>query len=193
MNRALLAVAPVAAALAFAGAAHADGASARGQGGQTLTVSQADLRTGDEVTVTGAGFDPDKGIYVALCRDNGPGKVPTPCGGGADTSGETGGSQWISSNPPPYGRDLTVEYGTGGTFKVTLSVKQKIADGVDCAKVKCAIVSRADHTRQSDRTLDVAVPVTFGGGFPFVWIGGGIAILAAVTFGAYIVIRQLRS
>jgi len=59
---------------------------------------------GDRITVSGSGFDVTKGIYVAVCVDNGPGQVPTPCLGGADQSGGSGGSAWISSNPPSYGQ-----------------------------------------------------------------------------------------
>ncbi|TDV38672.1 neocarzinostatin family protein [Actinophytocola oryzae] len=118
---------------------------------------------GDTITVSGSGFDVTKGIYVAVCVDNGPGQVPTPCLGGADTSGGAGGSKWISSNPPSYGQGLATPYGPGGTFTVTLSVVAvDPVTGTDCTKVRCAAVTRADHTRTSDRSQDARVPLAFG-------------------------------
>ena len=118
---------------------------------------------GDTITVSGSGFDVNKGIYVAVCVDNGPGQVPTPCLGGADTSGGNGGSKWISSNPPSYGQGLTTPYGPGGTFTVTLSVVAvDPVTGTDCTKVQCSAVTRADHTRTSDRSQDARVPLKFG-------------------------------
>ncbi|MDQ1711063.1 MAG: hypothetical protein QOE45_513 [Frankiaceae bacterium] len=127
-----------------------------------ITVSDADgLRPGgDTVVVSGSGFDVTKGVYVAFCVDRGPGVRPTPCGGGADTTGASGGSQWVSSDPPPYGRGLAVPYGPGGTFTVRLAVSAKIGT-YDCRDVRCAVVTRADHTRTEDRTQDARVPVTF--------------------------------
>jgi cell division septation protein DedD len=118
---------------------------------------------GDTITVSGSGFDVTKGIYVAVCVDNGPGQVPTPCLGGADTGGGNGGSKWISSNPPSYGQGLATPYGPGGTFTVTLSVVAvDPVTGTDCTRVQCAAVTRADHTRTSDRSQDARVPLAFG-------------------------------
>ncbi|WP_203596176.1 hypothetical protein [Actinomadura bangladeshensis] len=177
-------------------AAHAGAASATGAQGQTLTVSETSgLKAGGEtVTVSGKGFDTRKGIYVAFCKDNGPGEAPSPCGGGADMAGSTGASHWISDNPPPYGRDLAVRYGEGGTFSVTLTVSAKLSGTVDCAKTRCVVASRADHTRGQDRTQDVRVPVSFDeGGVPVaVWGGGAAAAAVAVTGGAFLVLRRRR-
>jgi hypothetical protein len=118
---------------------------------------------GETITVSGSGFDITKGIYVAVCVDNGPGQVPTPCLGGADTSGGSGGSAWVSSNPPNYGTGLATPYGPGGSFTVTLSVvAADPVTGTDCTKVACAVVTRADHTRTADRSQDARVPLTFG-------------------------------
>ncbi len=118
---------------------------------------------GDTITVTGNGFDVNKGIYVAVCVDNGPGQVPTPCLGGVDTSGGSGGSAWISSNPPSYGTGLAVPYGPGGSFSVTLPVTAvDPVTGTDCRVVVCAAVTRSDHTRTADRSQDTRVPLSFG-------------------------------
>jgi len=133
-------------------------------GGKTLAASKtAGLSvTGERVTVSGSGFDVEVGIYVALCVTPAPGGTPSPCGGGADLSGSSGSSVWISSNPPPYGVGLAVPFGPGGTFSVGLDVGPVIKEGTDCRVLSCAIVTRADHTRLSDRSADVVLPVTFG-------------------------------
>lgn len=134
-----------------------------------ITVSKATglNPAGDTITMRGSGFDPSKGIYVAICVDNGPGQVPTPCLGGMDTSGSGGGSAWISSNPPSYGVGLATPYGPGGSFAVTLSVVARDpVTGTDCRKVVCAAVTRADHTRTSDRSQDTRVRLTFAAPAP---------------------------
>jgi hypothetical protein len=143
--------------------------------GKTLTVARAtDLpASGTAVRVTGRGYDRSKGIYVAFCVDNGPGKVPTPCGGGADTEGSSGNSVWISDFPPAYGTGLAKPYGDGGTFDVQIRVAARLRaddpetaedETIDCLRTRCAVVTRNDHTRSEDRSQDVAVPVTFASG-----------------------------
>ncbi|MGQ4269547.1 LPXTG cell wall anchor domain-containing protein [Nocardiopsis changdeensis] len=125
---------------------------------------------GETVTVTGTGYDTSKGIYVALCDISGASstQAPTPCIGGVDMDGSGGASAWVSSNPPPYGEGLAVPYdgsGTDGGFSVQITVKAD--DGTtdcDSAAVECAVVTRNDHTRSSDRGQDVFVPVAFGSG-----------------------------
>jgi hypothetical protein len=97
--------------------------------------------------------------------DNGAGAAPSPCGGGADTTGSTGASHWISSDPPSYGEGLAVPYGAGGTFRVSLTVTTRIGD-VDCTVRRCVVASRADHTRTADRSQDVRVPITFAAAAP---------------------------
>lgn len=119
-----------------------------------------ELRGAARVTVTGTGFDQSKGIYVAFCVQPEPGEPPTPCGGGVDTTGSTSASAWISSNPPAYGKDLASQYGPGGSFEVPLLVRPRIGD-VDCREVVCGIATRADHTRSTDRSQDVFIPITF--------------------------------
>ncbi|MHA5053140.1 immunoglobulin I-set domain protein [Streptomyces sp. SD15] len=138
-----------------------------GPEGQKLTVTPVDnLATENQkLTVTGSGYDEDKGIYVALCVDNGEGELPTPCVGGADTTGTSHSSVWISSNPPDYGEDQAIPYGAGGTFEFELTVDAK-DEYTDCLKSACVLATRADHTLSGDRTQDVRVPVTFVGQNP---------------------------
>lgn len=118
--------------------------------------------SGETVRVTGSGFDMTKGIYVAFCVKPPEGQAPGPCGGGADTDGNSGASEWISSNPPTYGKSLVKPYGAGGTFSVVLRVSPKIGN-VDCTTSTCVVATRADHTRSSDRSQDVLIPVSFVG------------------------------
>lgn len=184
-------------------------ASARevaGPTGQRLWVSRtADVGAGETLVVRGSGYDVNKGIYIAFCVDTGPGQLPTPCGGGADTGGATGASQWISSKPPSYGTELAKPYGPDGTFEVRITVTPAIGvegteGGVqDCAKVTCAVLTRADHTRTGDRSADVRVPVRFaegggdsdsGVGAPVLWGAGAGA--AALLAGGLLVVRNRR-
>ncbi len=144
--------------------------TALGKEGQRLTVSaSADLAPdGESLQVTGEGYDQTKGIYVALCKDNGDNRVPSPCLGGADMSGGGAASRWIVPKGDTYEGDLATAYGDGGTFDVTLDVTAA-GDGLDCAQVSCAIVTRVDHRGSGDRSQDVRIPVTFTGQEP----GGG--------------------
>lgn len=138
-----------------------------GPNGQKLTVTPVnDLATKNQtLKVTGSGYDTKKGIYVALCVDNGDGELPTPCIGGVDMSGGSHSSAWISSDPPDYGEELAVPYGAGGTFEVELTVDAK-DEYTDCFKATCVLATRNDHTLSGDRSQDVKVPVAFVGQDP---------------------------
>ncbi|MEU6357863.1 LPXTG cell wall anchor domain-containing protein [Streptomyces sp. NPDC047072] len=168
-GRRVAGVSAVAMTLAITSPAAAAGTSATGPEGQKLTVSTSSGLdpAGETVTVSGSGYNTEKGIYVAFCVDNGAGKTPTPCIGGVDMSGESGASRWISSNPPSYGEGLAKPYGGSGhkgTFSVKLTVRAKDAN-TDCTKsgVTCAVITRNDHTRGGDQTQTVRIPVTFAG------------------------------
>ena len=124
-----------------------------------ITVSKTSgLKNGDYVTVSGTGFDTSKGIYIAFCVITG-GK-PSPCGGGADTDGDSNKSEWISSNPPTYGKNLAKPFGHNGSFSVRIKVSETIGS-FDCSNGGCGVATRADHTRSSDRSTDRWVKVTF--------------------------------
>ncbi|MFH9615849.1 immunoglobulin I-set domain protein [Streptomyces pratensis] len=140
---------------------------------QKLTVTPVnDLATeGQKLKVTGSGYDEDKGIYVALCVDNGEGELPSPCVGGVDMTGKAHTSAWVSSNPPDYGKDLAVPYTAGGSFDVELTVDAK-DEFTDCFVSTCALATRADHTLSGDRSQDVKVPVAFVGQDPVDTDGG---------------------
>jgi iron complex transport system substrate-binding protein len=68
----------------------------------------------------------------------------------------------VSSNAPGYGSGLATPYGQGGTFSVSVVVTPTIGT-FDCRAVQCAVVSRNDHTRSSDRSQDLVVAVGFEG------------------------------
>ncbi|MFJ8104681.1 immunoglobulin I-set domain protein [Streptomyces sp. NPDC096132] len=138
-----------------------------GAEGQKLTVTPVnDLATEDQtLKITGSGYDMDKGIYVALCVDNGDGELPTPCIGGVDMTGGSHSSAWISSNPPDYGEELAIPYGAGGTFEIELTVDAE-DEFTDCFETTCVLATRADHTLSGDRSQDVKVPVGFVGQDP---------------------------
>ncbi len=137
-------------------------------GTRTLTVSQSTglAETGQTVTVSGSGYDVNKGIYVALCVATPKGVLPSPCGGGVDMEGDGGASVWISDNPPSYAAGLPRPYGPGGSFRVSFKVGPVIDKFNDCRAVRCAIVTKSDHTINSDRSQDLQIPVTFLGTAP---------------------------
>jgi hypothetical protein len=137
--------------------------SAEAQCGPTVSVSKTDGLdpAGEVITVSGTCFDPNKGIYVAFCVVPPPGQPPSPCGGGVAMEGSGGLSHWISSNPPPYAQGLTIPWGPGGSFSVTLRPSAALNPDIDCRVVACAVATRADHTRGSDRSLDAVIPLTF--------------------------------
>jgi hypothetical protein len=147
----------------------ADGRTAT-DGERTLSASVVaglDLG-GQRIEVSGSGYDTFKGIYVAFCVVPPTNQTPTPCGGGADQSGTSGASHWISSNPPPQGVGVAEPYGPGGSFRVSIAVSPTIGPPggapIDCRRVRCAVVTRNDHTRSTDRGQDIFVPVAFAAG-----------------------------
>ncbi|WP_282685626.1 MULTISPECIES: hypothetical protein [unclassified Streptomyces] len=141
--------------------------TATGPQGQKLTVSATTGLdpAGQKIRVQGEGYGPTTGIYVALCKDNGDNRVPSPCLGGADMSGDSKTSQWIVPPGDPYEGDLASAFGPGGTFDVEIEITEK-GDGLDCAEVACSVVTRADHRAAGNRTQDVRIPVAFAGQEP---------------------------
>jgi len=137
-------------------------------GTRTLTVSQSTglSESGQTISVSGSGYDVNKGIYVALCVATPKGVLPSPCGGGVDMEGDGGASVWISDNPPSYAAGLPRPYGPGGSFRVNFKVGPVIDKFNDCRAVRCAIVTKSDHTINSDRSQDLQIPVTFLGTAP---------------------------
>ncbi len=108
------------------------------------------------ITVKGSGYDPKKGIYVALCQDNGAGAKPGPCYGGRDNTSQA----WLSGSALSQSMGAS-KLNAKGTFSVKLKVAAK-GEGLDCTKVKCVLASRNDHFATDDRGQDVLIPVRVG-------------------------------
>jgi hypothetical protein len=131
-----------------------------GGNAQKLTASVTTVKNGQEIKVTGQGFDETVGIYLAYCLMPKKGQAPTPCGGGVNKEGIGDASYWISSNAPSYATGLAIPFTPGGRFTEKVRVLKKIGKH-DCSKVKCAITVRSDHLHEGDRTNDLFIPVTF--------------------------------
>ena len=145
--------------------------SATGVIGQVLT-SDATKNLDDmqKLTVSGRGYDLKVGIYVTFCVIPPKGKRPELCGP-FDVTGQNNQAVWVSSNPPIYAIPLVKPFDTitktvkgkkvsTGSFKVQVPATRMIGT-YDCKVVKCAILTRADHTRSDYRKADVIIPVTF--------------------------------
>ena len=132
---------------------------ATGSKGQKISIKSSAVKAGQEVVVTGRGFDETIGIYLAYCVLPKKGAAPTPCGGGVNSSGISDVSHWISSNAPSYATGLATPFTAGGRFTESVTVSRKIGK-FDCTKVSCAIAVRSDHLHQGDRSHDLFIPIT---------------------------------
>ena len=161
-------------------------ATAEGDDGRTRTidvhtaepggiVDTSALEPGQQLVVSGSGFDTGQGIYVAVCRipDDAATK-PGPCLGGVPST-ETGEefaegsvqfapSNWINDDWAwkLFGARSYDDAATG-TFTAYLEVVSPVGDGVDCRTDACGIFTRNDHTALNDRVQDVYLPVGFAG------------------------------
>lgn len=134
--------------------------SSKGAKGQVFTASAArNLADGQKVTLAGRGYNTKLGIYVTYCVIPPKGSKPSECGP-FDITGKNNSSFWISSNPPVYAIPLVTPFGKSGTFKVSMAATRKIGEQ-DCAIVRCAFTTRADHLSGDNRSADVFIPVTF--------------------------------
>jgi hypothetical protein len=150
----------VATATAASSAFGATWVKANGARGQVLSATASkNLMEGQTVTVKGSGYSKKVGIYVTYCVIPPKGQRPDLCGP-FDITGQNNASTWVSSNPPLYAAALVKPFGKGGTFRVQLKLTRMIGDQ-DCTVVRCAITTRADHTRSADRSADAFIPVTF--------------------------------
>lgn len=161
--------------------AHADDSVSDGTRTLTVTQSTGLSESGQTITVTGSGYDVNKGIYVALCVATPKGVLPSPCGGGVDMEGDGGASVWISDNPPSYAAGLPRPYGPGGSFRVSFKVGPVIDKFNDCRAVRCAIVTKSDHTINSDRSQDLQIPVSFLGTAPTTTVKPSVSKTTAST------------
>lgn len=144
---------------------------ATGPVGQVLKVDAAkNVDDMQRLNVSGTGYDLKVGIYVTFCVIPAKGKRPELCGP-FDITGQNNQAVWVSSNPPIYAAPLVKPFDTltktlkgkkvsTGSFKVQVPATRMIGT-YDCKVVKCAILTRADHTRSDYRKADVIIPVTF--------------------------------
>lgn len=143
------------------GIANADSSSktVKGPKGQSLIVTQTvNIEPDSEIVVIGKNYNSKIGIYVTFCVIPKKGQRPEICGP-YDITGQNSSAVWVSSNPPFYAALLVKPFSKNGSFKVKVKVKQMI-DSYDCKVAKCAILTRADHTRSDNRTADLIVPIT---------------------------------
>jgi hypothetical protein len=139
-------------------------------GGGEPDLSQ--LPMGAQLIVSGSGYDPERGIYVAVCAiPDDPSQKPGPCLGGAPTGTQVeveegtiqyGPSNWINDD---WAWKLfgarSYDDREAGTFTAYLEVPAAADDNVDCTEVACGIYTRNDHTASNDRVQDLYVPIAF--------------------------------
>jgi hypothetical protein len=135
-------------------------------------VDTSALAVGDRFVVSGSGYDPARGIYVAICAiPDDPTIKPGPCLGGVPTQEaaetEEGAIQFAPSNwiNDDWAWKLfgarSFDDRDSGTFTAYLEVPPPADENVDCREVRCAVYTRNDHTASGDRVQDLYVPVGF--------------------------------
>jgi hypothetical protein len=140
----------------------------------TGQVDTSALSPGDRFVVSGSGYDPERGIYVAICAiADDPTVKPGPCLGGVPSGGEQeieegtiqfAPSNWINDDWAwrLFGA-RSFDDREAGTFTAYLEVPEAADDNVDCRAVACAVYTRNDHTASADRVQDLYIPVGFAG------------------------------
>lgn len=138
------------------------------------SIDTSALRPGDRFVVSGTGYDPSRGIYVAICAiPEDPSVKPGPCLGGVPsqeaTETEEGAIQFAPSNWinddwawKLFGARSYDDRETG-TFTAYLEVPATSDENVDCREVRCAVYTRNDHTAAGDRVQDLYIPLGFAG------------------------------
>lgn len=125
---------------------------------------------GDRLVVSGEGFDPDLGLYVAICKV--PAELdarPGPCLGGVGSQEveqfEEGVVQYAASNwiNGAFAWRLfgarSFDDAEAGTFTAYIEVPPVVDDNVDCSVDQCGLFTRNDHTAISDRVQDLYLPL----------------------------------
>jgi hypothetical protein len=157
--------------------------SATGDDGRTRTLEAAfesgeerdfsALVAGDRLIVLGSGFDPSKGIYVAVCKvPDSVGGKPGPCLGGVPSTEEDGdstagaveyaASNWVNDDWAwrLFGARSFDDRGAG-SFTAYIEIPASADENVDCTRVRCGLFTRNDHTALEDRVQDLYLPVSF--------------------------------
>ena len=159
------------------------GVSATGDDGRTRTLEAAfesgeerdfsALVAGDRLIVSGSGFDPSKGIYVAVCKvPDSVGGKPGPCLGGVPSTEEDGdstvgaveyaASNWVNDDWAwrLFGA-RSFDDRAAGSFTAYIEIPASADENVDCTRVRCGLFTRNDHTALEDRVQDLYLPVSF--------------------------------
>ncbi|SDT71434.1 HtaA domain-containing protein [Jiangella sp. DSM 45060] len=147
--------------------------------GQAITVRSADgtplvqrdgkllVVDGGQLDVTVTGLEPTSeentpdapaGFYLLTAVDNGPGEVATPAIGGADTSGGSGTSRWITNFPYAGSEDVVVPI-AGGVAETSIALVA--ADEYADCDAGCVLYLRTDHRSAANRRFDLRVPLEF--------------------------------
>jgi len=157
--------------------------SATGDDGRTRTLEAvfesgeerdfSALVAGDRLIVSGSGFDPSKGIYVAVCKvPDSVGGKPGPCLGGVPSTEEDGdstagaveyaASNWVNDDWAwrLFGARSFDDRGAG-SFTAYIEIPASADENVDCTQVRCGLFTRNDHTALEDRVQDLYLPVSF--------------------------------
>ena len=155
--------------------------TATGEDGRTRTleVRSADgeafamdaLEPGDQLLVSGTGFNSEIGIYVGICRvPELPDEKPGPCLGGIPDEEDMGqavpettlATAWVT-NDWAWRNFATHQYEheAEGSFSVVITVPDPVSEGLDCRQDTCAVTTRADHTAGSDRVQDLLLPIAY--------------------------------
>lgn len=133
------------------------------------------LIAGDRIVVTGSGYNPDSGIYVAICAvPDALNEKPGPCLGGvpSTTPGEMGEAGAIEYAPSNWINDQwawrlfgarSFDDRDQGAFTAYIEVPGFVDENVDCRERLCGLYTRNDHTALDDRVQDVYLPVAFMG------------------------------
>lgn len=128
------------------------------------------VSAGDRLVVSGEGFDPDRGIYVAVCRvpDELDAK-PGPCLGGVGPQEveefDEGVVQYAASNwiNEAFAWRLfgarAFDDRAAGTFTAYIELPPVADENVDCGVELCGLYTRNDHTAVADRVQDLYVPL----------------------------------
>jgi len=136
-------------------------------------VSTDQLTAGQRLVVSGQGFNPASGIYVAICKVPERADLkPGPCLGGvpSTTPGDDGVENVIEYGPSNWINDdwawrlfgaRSFDNRELGTFSAYIQVVGPRDEGVDCTEVACGLYTRNDHTALEDRVQDLYVPVAF--------------------------------
>ena len=126
-----------------------------------VSVSKAtDVLDGESITVDGAGFTPEQGVYVQWCAAP-TGQVGTAAGRAGQCYPEQDGTHTVWVTP----------IAASGEFRTPLTAERSftLADGtteIDCSVAgACGVFVRRDHNGgAADYSQDAFVPVAFGDG-----------------------------